>query len=428
MTEIFAIIIQFFILHLFFSTPLNLNNYKKLNLQFSLNYFDIIFCNIIFHVFILLIISLSFLKVNLLAYFLVILIISLILNLNFLKKNMLKNINIYIIIFPVICYSIFFEIAYTATLGWDGLAHWFWKTKNFYQNQDIGNFKNIPFPQYPHLGTFLWSFFWKNSLFNYEYIGRLFIPYIYIVALFSICADIKNKLFGILFLLLLIAASYDLFLFSGYQEYITFAYICFLSKLVFLDKKNFQDKLFSNSLIIIGSFCLLWIKQECLFYVIFFNFCFIFFIKNKKSEKFLHSIILFFFISLYILVEKNIKGTIEYQVSFNLSNLEKFKDISLLATYIVQITKHIIIAFFKYQILILNLLVFFFFFKQKKNKNEQQFLLYFFLLNFIFFYAIYFVHPASLDEMLPNTLDRLLFQISSIGIVFMGRWINKFEN
>jgi len=70
----------------------------------------------------------------------------------------------------------------------------------------------------------------------------------------------------------------------------------------------------------------------------------------------------------------------------------------------------------------------FFSFKQKKNKNEQQFLLYFFLLNFIFFYAIYFVHPASLDEMLPNTLDRLLFQISSVGIIFMGRWINKIEN
>jgi len=426
MVELFGITIQFFILHLFFSTPLNLINYKKLNLKFSLNYFDIIFCNIIFHIFILLIIS--FYKINLLAYFLIILTTSLITNFIFFKKNILKNINIYGIIFPVICLSIFFDIAYQAILGWDGLAHWFWKTNNFYQNQDIGNFKNIPFPQYPHLGTFLWSFFWKNSLFNYEYIGRLFIPYIYIIALCSVCADIKNKLFGILFLLLLISASYDIFLFSGYQEYITFAYICFLSKLVFLDKKNNQDKLFCYSLIIIGSFCLLWIKQECLFYVVFFNFCFILFIKKKKLEKFFYSIILFFFIILYILVEKNIKGTIDYQVSFDLSNLEKFKDIGLIAIYIIQITKHIVIAFFKYQILILNALVIFFSFKQKKNKNEQQFLLYFFLLNFIFFYAIYFVHPASLDEMLPNTLDRLLFQISSVGIIFMGRWINKIEN
>jgi len=242
MVELFGITIQFFILHLFFSTPLNLINYKKLNLKFSLNYFDIIFCNIIFHIFILLIIS--FYKINLLAYFLIILTTSLITNFIFFKKNILKNINIYGIIFPVICLSIFFDIAYQAILGWDGLAHWFWKTNNFYQNQDIGNFKNIPFPQYPHLGTFLWSFFWKNSLFNYEYIGRLFIPYIYIIALCSVCADIKNKLFGILFLLLLISASYDIFLFSGYQEYITFAYICFLSKLVFLDKKNNQDKLF----------------------------------------------------------------------------------------------------------------------------------------------------------------------------------------
>jgi hypothetical protein len=370
----------------------------------------------------------SFLNINLFAYFLIILSISLIANISILGKNIANTINIYKILFPIICLSIFFEIAYNAKLEWDGLAHWFWKVNNFYQNQDISNIKNLPLSQYPHLGSFVWSFFWKNSISSYEYIGRLFVPYIYIVSLFAVCTDIKNKLFGVIFILTIISSSYDIFLFGGYQEYITFAYICFITKLIFLDKNNYIDKLFSYALILIGSVCLLWIKQECLFYVIFLNFCFINFI-NKRSEKIIYFLILFFSIVISIMIEKNIKGTVQFQTQFNISNLEKFKDIGLITKYIIEITKHIIIAFFKYPILILNIFVFLFCFDmQKQSKKKFQFMLFFFLLNFTFLYIIYFLHPAPLSEMLPNTLDRLLFQISSIGVVFMGRWTNEIKN
>jgi hypothetical protein len=426
MIEICAIILQFFILHLFFSTPLNLDNYKKLNLRLSLNYFDIIFCNIILHFFMLLIIS--FLNFNLFVYFLIILFISLTTNIKLIKKNIIQTVNIYKILFPIICLSIFFEIAYNAKLEWDGLAHWFWKVNNFYQNQDISNIKNLPLPQYPHLGSFIWSFFWKNSISNYEYIGRLFIPYIYVISLFSVCSDIKNKLFGVIFILIIIVASYDIFLFGGYQEYLTFAYICFLTKLIFLYKNTNNDKLFICIMILMGSVCLLWIKQECLFYVIFLNLCFINFI-SIKSEKIIYFVTLIFLMILSILIEKNIKGGIQFQTEFNLSNLQKFKDIGLITSYIVEITKHIIISFFKYPILILNIMVLFFYLGvRKESKKEFQFILFFFLLNLIFLYTIYFLHPAPLSEMLPNTLDRLIFQVSSIGIFFMGKWVNKIKN
>jgi uncharacterized membrane protein len=129
-----------------------------------------------------------------------------------------------------------------------------------------------------------------------------------------------------------------------------------------------------------------------------------------------------------MVIEKNLKGDIEYQVKINLSNLEKFKEISLIFTYTIEITKHIIIAFFKYPILILNILILFISLLQKESKNEYKFILFFFLLNFIFLYGIYFLHPATLEEMLPNTVDRLLLQISSVGIVLMGRWVNKIKN
>jgi hypothetical protein len=159
-----------------------------------------------------------------------------------------------------------------------------------------------------------------------------------------------------------------------------------------------------------------------------FNLCFVNYI-SKKSEKIIYFLILFFSVIVSILIEKNIKGTVQFQTQFNFLNLEKFKETGLIYMYITEITKHIIISFLKYPILILNLLVFFFYLKIKKqSKKEFQFILFFFLLNFIFLYAIYFLHPAPLAEMLPNTLDRLIFQISSIGIVFMSKWTNNIRN
>jgi hypothetical protein len=148
-------------------------------------------------------------------------------------------------------------------------------------------------------------------------------------------------------------------------------------------------------------------------------------VKNKNLEKIYFTITLFFFIILYLLIEKNLKGNIGYQVRFDLSNLKKFKEIELIAIYIIEITKHIIIAFFKYPILIFNIFILFFINLKIKQNNEYRFILFFFLLNFIFLYGIYFIHPSTLEEMLPNTVDRLLFQVSSIGVVFMGRWVNK---
>ena len=150
--------------------------------------------------------------------------------------------------------------------------------------------------------------------------------------------------------------------------------------------------------------------------------------KNKNLEKIYFTIIFFFLIILYLLIEKYLKGNIEYQVKFDLSNLKKFKEIELIAIYIIEITKHIIIAFFKYQIFIINIFILFFINLKIQKNNGYRFILFFFLLNFIFLYIIYFIHPSTLEEMLPNTVDRLLFQVSSIGIVFMGRWVNKISN
>ena len=45
--------------------------------------------------------------------------------------------------------------------GWDAKFFWFLKTINFYQNNDLLSLSKLPATDYPHLGVYIWSFFWK---------------------------------------------------------------------------------------------------------------------------------------------------------------------------------------------------------------------------------------------------------------------------
>ena len=38
--------------------------------------------------------------------------------------------------------------------------------------------------EYPHLPGFIWGYFWKNSIIQKEYIGRLFLIFFYLTSIF----------------------------------------------------------------------------------------------------------------------------------------------------------------------------------------------------------------------------------------------------
>ena len=88
---------------------------------------------------------------------------------------------------------------------------------------------------YPHFGTFLWGFFWKNSLLQYEYSGRLIYAFLFVLSIFSICDLIKNKNnLKIITITGLILVCFDNFLFKGYQEILIFSFLIFASKNFFI--------------------------------------------------------------------------------------------------------------------------------------------------------------------------------------------------
>ena len=110
--------------------------------------------------------------------------------------------------FVLINFALFVDVARDLQLNWDALTLWKLKANHFYVGNNYFDPTYYPdtyfaHPQYPHLGTYIWAFFWKNSVLDYEYLGRTFQIYLYVVSLF---------VFSVVFFLYGASFSYCMFM------------------------------------------------------------------------------------------------------------------------------------------------------------------------------------------------------------------------
>jgi hypothetical protein len=193
----------------------------------------------------------SFFKINLNYLFLIIMAFSLsLIIINY--KNFLflfkKNITISLF-FLVFVYSVATVIAKTSFLEWDGLEHWIFKAQVYFQGGEYKDLANVPQNYYPHLGSYIWAFFWKNSYLQYEYFGRIFFIFIFATSIFSLISKLSNKfsLIEKLSVLFIIGSlSTNFYLFGGYQEYlIFFSFFCYSYFMLY-----FSENIFSTMAVI----------------------------------------------------------------------------------------------------------------------------------------------------------------------------------
>ena len=193
MIEILSIVLSILSLVIFLNFPLNFYYFKKQYLNLKLRYADSLLLNLI--IVINLFLLFSFFKVNLNYLFLIVTTLSLSLiiinykNFLFLLK---KNISISLVFF-VFIYSMSTVIAKTSFLEWDGLEHWIFKAQVYFQGGEYKDLANVPQNYYPHLGSYIWAFFWKNSYLQYEYFGRIFFIFIFATSIFSLISKLSNK-------------------------------------------------------------------------------------------------------------------------------------------------------------------------------------------------------------------------------------------
>ncbi len=426
MIEIFSIFLQLIIFLIIFSfpfTPKILNN----SFNFSGYKFKIIDAhslNIIFFLYLCLIVS--FLNVNLELLFksyLVVSIIYLFFSYKNFRFNLKKENVILFFFFIIILISIFFYIAQNLKLEWDGVNHWLEKVLIFFNSKHIEDLKNVTtHPYYPHLGSYIWALFWKNSYLGYEYFGRFFYVYLYITSIFLITDNInfKNIFYKILIILFFLIITFEPYLLAGYQEYLIFSTLIFAAKYISLcNFKNSQNYKFIF-LILMILYLNCWFKDEGLFYFIIFSSLFILMINLSNQSKFTFLFFITFLLLIQYMLQKYIIGIYDFPEKISLNDI--IFDITNFEILIIKLSKisfHIFVAFAKYSLWIVILISIFIkiFFKQKFNIIERYFSMCL-LFNLIFLIGIFFTFK-NLDFMLRVSLDRLIFQTSGFYLMLI---------
>ena len=430
MIELIGIILSLFTFLIFSIFPLPVNFSDKFLSKYKFYKYDFLLINLLINFVLLLL--LSFTEINLSYYFIFLVLLSLSFNLISLIRDTtyfsrFNEINfLYFIILNLI---IFIFIAKEPTLSWDSQKNWFYKAQSFFYNYNFFDLdKMLGVDYYPHLGPYLWGFFWKNSLLNYEYSGRFIYIFVFLLSIFSICDHLNvKKYIKALVITIVLLVSFDNFLFKGYQEVLIFSLLIFASKNIY-NYILYQKKLY----LILCFICLNllpWIKNEGYLFLIIFIISQLLII-NKFPKKL--EIILFIFSSIFLLLIKKLLFLNYLEI-----NLTHGGNINLAITmndfmnYIISIFKGFIVAVFKYKIWIFIFLSMFFISKNKKiNRKDNLFinflkinmLLYFFLILGIYFSVA--DHIYGIEWWIDNSLDRILYQVSGLFIIYIVLAVN----
>jgi hypothetical protein len=425
MQETFFIFLHFFFLLILFFFPFH---FLKNNLIFlkNLNFYDLICINILTQFTLYLFLSFFFSNISHLLvgiFFLsfILLFFSGVKNFFKIKNNIFLLVSIFLFFIIVICN--FVTIAYNVRLEWDAIAHWFWKVQNFYQGGKLENFKNLPYPFYPHLGTYLWSNFLRISYLDYEYFGRLYYAFVYIVSIFSITYSV-NKNYFILVTCIVSFLIFDLFALGGYQDFLVFFFITFISKLFFL----LTEKKISNNFFIIFFLLILnlliWTKQEGVIYALIFYFIFITLLKFKFKKNLFFSLSLFALIFIYFYLNNLLKGSGFFHEPI-VNDFKKLKDFYLFFESFIYISLNLIISLIQRPVILLSIPLYFILkYKQKENFFKINFINLFFISNIFIVYGIFFHTGYPLEGVVPHVLDRLLLQTSGFYLIVLIYYFN----
>lgn len=426
MIEIFYIIFEILFIATFFSLPaILLKNYKS-NI-FKFNFIDKISINLIFLANIFFLLSIADISMKYFLFIYIGILFYLIL-LNLKKFSFYKiQIEYFFVILLLFTFLLSIDLADQIYFSWDAKSNWFFKTLNFYQNQNIDNLKNFNVSDYPHLGPYIWSFFWKFSLGEFEYLGRIFYIFIYLLSILSIsnCLQ-KGNLEKIIFAILLISLTYNYELFSGLQDVLIFSSILFFGRFSYL---VYQKKSKSNNLLIllillaIFNF-LCWTKNEGIFYGLFLFFSlFVTFNFSKLDKK-----VIIFGILMILLIRVLLFTYYDTELNQTYFQMKEtiILDSSLLTYKAKIITFYILIYITQNPIYLITIPTLLYIIYKYPRNDIINFLICFLILNFFFIYLTYMFKMNEVELLIRASMERLIFQTSGFYFLIIIIYINNY--
>ena len=427
MIEILYIFLQIFFFLIFFLFPINKNLLEKYSNSKNVSIYDVYIFNFLIYSFIFLLISFIKIKIDILFYAIIIIkTLFVIYNYKkYLRYFTNNNDKKYFLFFIFCLLAISLQIASDPKLGWDGIAHWYYKASNYFQNGTYQDLKNLPLAYYPHLGTYIWNIFWSVNPTGLEYFGRIFYVFIYVITIFSALEKLSKEItFNIkLFItFILLALTFDRFLISGYQEYFLF-FLFYSFSLIF----NFKDETKSKSLLIVfflflSSYLMFWVKQEGLFYIFILTTIFSLFYQKSNILKLSYITLMVIIVFASIKLKSYYHGNFSFNEPVLNSELLKYLDYKIFLNTFYHISLEIIKAIIKYPIwIIIILFLILKLIEKKKLINKENI---FFIIYISLIYCIYFQTTMDINELMPLTLDRVIFHGSGFFLIFIVKYLN----
>ncbi len=427
MIEFFQIIIAFFCFAILTIVPFNIFNSKKI-FHTNYNILDLASFNLITNCTVLLffsILPITLKDYNLFFYIVLVAIFFYSYVLKFKNINNFKDYYLQLILFFLVFFIVSIDVASKLYLGWDAKYFYYIKALFFVEGQnfyDLNKFENI---YHPHLGSFLWAFYWELLPSKLEYIGRLFYVFITCFSIFYVChKDLKYSLMSNIIFISLMFLFYKYERFSGLQEILIFSFLVITSK--FYSKiLNINNKYFIIFSILICNL-ILWSKAEGIIYAIIM--IMLLNLNNKiffKKKIYINLSFLFIFFLKYLIYEISNNVMLEktghpYSINYFLDLNYQFIIYKL--KFIIPYLAYYILnnIFFISGVLILLILNF-----QKKKDAYIRIINFYFILNIMFIISAYLFRDMEIEYSIKTTMERIVFTSSGFYVFLI---INYFKS
>ena len=386
--------------------------YEKIILKKKIRNLDKYLFNFLISISLILLLNLSGLKLQYIVYtFYFLLIISSFVLSKYLITNTYTKHNLFPIFFTaLINFIIAINVVYDPSISWEAQTIWMEKTIPLVFDQNLISLKNSPAPELPILFPIIWSFFWKFFNIQYEYTGRIFLIFFYLISLF-LYADLfkTNIVKKLIILLIIIFITFRIEGFQGDLEVFIFSIILMSMRSLYLAifEKDYSMINIINFILLIN--LLIWSSNEGMFYAGFLTFVFIVIKDLDKTNKTIiitsYLFLLSLKLSIFIYYDFGINlNSDDYAIeniskNFNISNLiliSKYLFFNILRNELILISSIFILIEFQY-------------FKKYKELNK-----YLISLIIIFIYMFFLFNGETLEGILKQKMIPLLYFTSAL--------------
>ena len=386
--------------------------YDKVILKKKIRNLDKYLFNFLISISLILLLNLSGLKLQYIVYtfYFLLIISSFVLSKSLITNTYTKH-NLFPIFFTgLINFIIAINVVYDPSISWEAQTIWIEKTIPLVFNQNLTSLKNSPAPELPILFPIIWSFFWKFFNIQYEYTGRIFLIFFYLMSLFLYANLFKTSIVKkLIILLIIIFITFRIEGFQGDLEVFIFSIILMNMRSLYLAifEKDYSMINIINFILLIN--LLIWSSNEGMFYAGFLTFVFIVIKDLDKTNKTIiitsYLFLLSLKLSIFIYYDFGINlNSDDYAIeniskNFNISNLiliSKYLFFNILRNELILISSIFILIEFRY-------------FKKYKELNK-----YLISLIIIFIYMFFLFNGETLEGILKHKMIPLLYFTSAL--------------